>query len=242
MSRSGDLHSEKDWYLEMKANQAIRALERGYIEAFYAADRKKALRAVKNMIPSKATIGLGDSATLDQIGFLDWLHKQRNRQIFDPFALKWDQYGNWEDFRLARFEVQRRAMTADVFLTGVNAVTLDGKLVSLDARGNRVAAMVFGPGKVIFVCGTNKLVVDLNEAIKRVKEYCAPINVKRHYEKHGLEVMADLPCLKTGKCSNCQSQARICRIYTIIDGWAPIYHSPAEEPPSVIIIGESLGI
>jgi L-lactate utilization protein LutB len=64
-----------------------------------------------------------------------------------------------------RNTLRRQASLADVFLTGSNAVTLDGKLVNTDATGNRVSAMIWGPKKTILVAGANKIVQDVDEAL-----------------------------------------------------------------------------
>lgn len=245
MSKEDDLTTEVSWYYEMMAKNAVKALNKKNIEALYVPDSQKAFDELIKRLPKKSSIGLGDSATLQQIGIIQWLNKNKSDyHIYDPFSLEWADFdsNNWEDFRTARFNMQRKALVADIFLTGVNAITIDGKLISMDGHGNRVAAMAFGPGKIIFVCGINKIVSDRTEAENRIKEYCAPINVKRHYEKHNIKALEDLPCLKTGKCHNCNSKARICRILSVIDGWSPVFHSPNEKQPTVILIGETLGI
>lgn len=79
-----------------------------------------------------------------------------------------------------RVERRYKQLTCDVFLTGTNAITLTGELVNRDAFGNRVAAMMFGPKKVIIIAGTNKIVRDIAEADRRIKMFSAPMNVKRY--------------------------------------------------------------
>ena len=100
--------------------------------------------------------------------------------------------------------LRRQAMTADVFLTGSNAVTLDGKLVNVDATGNRVAAMIFGPKKTIVVAGVNKIVHTVGEALDRITaNWAAPQNARR--------LQYDTPCATTGVCNDCRTAGRICK-------------------------------
>jgi hypothetical protein len=87
-------------------------------------------------------------------------------------------------------------------IASTNAITLDGKLVNLDGMGNRVAAMAFGPRKVILVVGMNKVAPDLDSAVARVKHYAAPVNAIRF----GVST----PCVETGLCTDCRSAQRIC--------------------------------
>jgi len=76
--------------------------------------------------------------------------------------------------------VARKAWLADFMIASSNAITLDGKLVNLDGMGNRVAAMAFGPQKVILMVGMNKVAPDLESAMARVKHYPAPVNNIRY--------------------------------------------------------------
>ena len=127
---------------------------------------------------------------------------------------------------------------SDVYLVSSNAVTLDGRLVSTDGRGNRIAPMLFGPRKVIFVVGANKIVRNVDEALNRIKTIAAPLNVKRHVLKHDAQKLAELPCAKSGICTDCNSPISICNKTVIIGG--ETWSQP--ERTYVIIVGEALGI
>ena len=236
-----DVSMETGWYLERLAQKAIKALKNNNFDVEYIASCGEALDKVIERIPTGATIGCGDSVTLHQIGLFDWLHRQKDHEVFDPFSIQACDFPDWTTFRIERFKLQQQALIANVFVTGTNAITLDGKLVNIDGKGNRVAAQIFGPNKVIFVSGANKIVKDVDEAIKRVHEYASPINVKRHVEKHNFPI-EKLPCAITGMCSHCHHEKKQCRIIAIIDGWSPYNHCPIEYQPTIIIVGESLGI
>ena len=100
-------------------------------------------------------------------------------------------------------------------------------LVNLDGTGNRVAAMIFGPKKVILAVGMNKVVTDLEAARERIKRYAAPVNARR--------VGYKTPCAQTGVCSDCSSPQRICNAWSIIEG------QPVPGRIHVVLIGEDLG-
>ena len=239
-----NISTETYWYLERLAQRAVDSLKKNGFDAEYAAEAAEARAKVIGRIPPGSTIGCGDSVTLYQIGFMDWLSEQKGFQIVNPFSIqRWDfPAGDWVKFRTERFRIQQKALVANVFVTGTNAITLDGKLVNIDMHGNRVAPMIFGPNKVVVVAGANKVVRDVDEAMKRIHQYAAPINNKRHMEKHDVAIFENLPCTVTGICTDCRAENRVCRITTIIDGWSPLIHCPIEYQPTVIIVGQSLGI
>jgi hypothetical protein len=115
-----------------------------------------------------------------------------------------------------------------VFLASSNAVTEDGKLYNIDGTGNRVAAMTFGPKKVILVCGINKIVKDIDDAHRRAKERAAPMNARRLNTK--------TPCAETGECADCSSPQRICNVYTAL------VKKPSRTDITVLLVGEPLGL
>ncbi len=239
MLNDADVTEVISWQYETLARKAILSLEKNNIHADYAVDRAEALLKLIEAIPPDATIGIGDSVTLHQIGFYQWLNKQNNRMVFNPFIR------NLETGKLIyspseHFEMLRKALIADVYLTSTNALTLDGKLVSLDGRGNRVAAMLFGPKKVVLVTGANKIVKDLDEAMVRM-ETAAPLNGRRHQIKHGSDKYEKFPCIVNGRCSHCKTNFRMCRKWVIIDGQSLDVMAPQESGIYVIIVGESLG-
>jgi len=232
-----DLSQERRWLYEERARAAINNLQKRNIEAQYATSRAEALSSVLQMIPGSAVVARGDSVTLDQLGVIHELKKRGQNRIIDP--LERDSSGFYvvgESHERRR--MAREAFLSDIFLAGTNAITLDGKLVNIDGWGNRVSAMIFGPDKVIIVAGANKIVKDVDEALSRVREVCAPMNARRHYLKHYRDEFADLPCVRTGRCADCNHDWRICRYLVIIEG-ASIREKGRF---NVIIVGEELGI
>ena len=232
-----DMGQERAWFYEQRTSTAIKNLQKKNVIAQYVPGRKEALAAVLEMIPPGATVAKGDSVTLEQIGILAELKKRQQNRIIDP--LEKDADGLPLDPHSQRHkELTRESFSADIFLTGTNAVTLDGKLVNTDGGGNRVAPMIFGPEKVIFVAGINKIVRDADEALERIHNIAAPINAKRHCLKHQSSQFNDLPCVKTGRCVDCSHEWRICRYTVIIEGCVIVDKGRL----NVVLVGEELGI
>lgn len=209
---------QERWFRELQVERTIKALKKNNFDAGYVPSAAEALKAVFSMIPDGATVGVGGSQTLHQISFFD---EAKNR----PFKLLNPVLGK---VYLEEYTEERRKMAqADVYCASSNAVTEDGKLYNVDASGNRVGAMSFGPKKVILVCGVNKIVRDLEEAERRVREWAAPMNAKR--------LSLKTPCVETGVCADCSSPQRICNIYSVI------VKKPLRNSFTVLLVGEPLG-
>jgi hypothetical protein len=212
--------------MDQQIRELVEKLGENNISACYVRDKQAAYDKVMSMIPEGATVGYGDSLTLRQMGVVAAL--ERGDYVFlNP----WRAGTSVEE----NIRLKKRALTSDVFVTGTNALTLDGKIVNVDGHGNRVAAMLFGPDKVIIVVGVNKIVANLEEALARIRDKAAPLNVKRHPDFDPMP-----PCGVTGECSECSSPWRICNKTVIIERE---YSNNKYEPVmSVIIVGEELGL
>jgi len=212
--------------VEQRIHNLIERLAGNNIPAVYVESGKDAFNKVMSMIPEGSTVGFGDSLTLRQIGVVDAL--ETGSYIFlNP----WKPGTCVEE----NINIKRQALTSDVFLTGTNAVTLDGKIVNVDGHGNRVAGMLFGPNKVIIVIGINKIVENVEQALDRIRNIAAPLNVKRHPNFDPMP-----PCGLTGECTDCSSPWRICNKTVIIESQ---YDNNKFKPViTVIIVGEELGL
>ena len=207
------------WYQELQVERTIVALKKNNFDARFFPKASEALAEVWKMIPEGSTVGYGGSLTLNQIGFIEEAQK-RSVKFLNPFAKGLSpEEGD---------KIRRQILTADFFLSSSNAITEDGKLYNIDATGNRVGPMIYGPKKVILLCGVNKIVKDIDEAQKKVQEWTAPMNVKRLGYKN--------PCGQTGECSDCASPERICNAYVILA------KKPRRTDILVFIIGEFLGL
>lgn len=231
-----DLSPERKWLFRELGEKVVASLQKHHINAWFVPDRTEALPLIMGLIPEGVKVVRGDSVTLDQIGVIPELIKRDRNPVVDPFARLPDGHAvaNWEE----RNRMFREAFTADIFMTGANAVTLDGKIVSTDALGNRVAAVIYGPEKVILAIGANKIVRNLDEAIERVHRVAAPINARRHADRHHNEEFGNLPCARTGICADCSGEWRMCCNTIIVEAaWARV-----KGRMNVVIVGEELGI
>ena len=230
-----NISQEKYSYYQKRAKKVIENLQKRNMNGYFAPNRAEALSIVMDMIPPGAQVARGDSITLEQIGLLTAISKRNENTLIDPFQR--DENGvlpPWED----QLQMIRESFFSDIFITGTNAVTLDGKLVNIDGFGNRVAAMICGPSKVILIAGANKIVKDVEEGLNRIHQYAAPIVAQRHYLKHNGKNLGNLPCAKIGVCVDCKNDYRICNYTVIIDGAWYRYKGRI----NVVLVGEELGI
>ena len=174
---------------DLLAQKIIKGLESRNMSGYYAATKEKALEITLSLIPEGSSVTMGGAMSAHEIGLVDAI-KNGNYSFIDRDKA--------EDKRAAMLA----AYDADVFLSGVNAMTDDGVLVNIDGNANRVSAICQGPKKVVFIVGMNKVCADLDSAMKRARNVAAPINAQRF----GLST----PCAKTGKCMDCKSPDTIC--------------------------------
>lgn len=160
-------------------------------------------------------VSVGGSITLEQIGLLTYLKESDKLNFIDRY--------NCDNVDEALLE----AFTSDVYITSSNALTKSGMLYNVDGRGNRVAALTYGPKKVYVVVGKNKIVDNLEEAIDRVEKVAAIKNAQR--------LNRITPCTQTGICAHCNSDQTICSNYVVTR------RSHIKERIEVLIVEEDLG-
>jgi hypothetical protein len=218
--------------MENQMEKILSSLHARHIHGVYAENRQEANQKILALIPPDATVGIGDSTALRQLGVLQVL-QERGTRILNPFEPKRDHVGV-EDFRSRRAQVIKAATLTDVFLTGSNAITQDGRIVNVDANGNRVAGMFWGHPLSIIVMGRNKIVCDLDEALHRIRTLIAP-NHFRIRDELGARKRRT-PCVATGECNDCRAEDRGCNVFTIIEG------KPASVNLHVFLVNEDLGL
>lgn len=204
-------------FYEGRALKAVKALKKNGFDAFYVPTKDEAARKVLEMVPENASVGVGGSVTIRELGVVEAL-RAKGHTIFDHSQATTPE---------AKMAARKGQLTCDVFLASANALSMDGKLVNIDGTGNRVASMIFGPGHVILVVGANKITGNLQQAMDRAKDIAAPMNAAR--------LKLQTPCLATGRCEGCMSEDRICNVTTIIE------RRPTLTPFTVIVVGEDLG-
>ena len=193
------MDSNLKWVNEQRILRTIEALNKNNMNGYLVNTKEELIEKIKELVKENSTVSCGGSMSLFETGIIDHLRSGRYNFL--------DRYKEG----LSREEITelfKESFFADAYFASSNAVTEDGKLYNVDGNGNRVAAMLFGPEKVILVVGVNKIVKNIDEAVIRNKEISAPTNAKR------LNKMT--PCTKVGYCMDCKSNDKICREFTVI--------------------------
>lgn len=211
-----DEYSNKHY--ELLSETLIKNLKSRNINGYFFSNRNKATEKIFSMINPGDSVSCGGSLTLEQ---LEIHEKLRSMDINFLDRLK---PGISKD---EKNKVQKLSLTSDIFLSGINAITTDGKIYFIDCYGNRVAPVLFGPEKVILITGVNKICPDEDYAVKRMKFYTSPANAVR--------VKRNTPCTKNGVHVDCKIDERICCYNVTID------YSAVKNRINVIIINDQLG-
>ncbi len=210
-------------YWSIRLADVKSSLESNKFQVHIAEDSAAAHRIVmEEILPAcgARSIGWGGSLTVVGTGLFQTLQSRKDLDMIDSL----DKRISVEE----QLERRRKAMLADLFITGTNAITEEGQLVNLDMLGNRVAAITFGPAHVVIIAGRNKIVPDVEEAMFRVKNLAAPANAMRLDKK--------TPCVKTSYCDECKSPDRICNSWTITEKSFP------KGRVKVILVNQDLGL
>lgn len=194
------------------------ALEKNKMKPYFVQSREELYDTIRELIKNDKLITAGGSMTLKESGVTDLLMTEYKEQYLDR------SYGKKRE---EVEEIFRKAFCSDTFFSSTNALTEDGELYNVDGNGNRVSAMIFGPKQVIIVCGVNKIVRDIDEAVRRVETVAAPKNTVR--------LNCATPCVSTGECMHCRSDARICCSYVRLG------QQRVPNRIKVIIVNENLG-
>ena len=204
-------------YYRNAAETVIKNLQKRDMEGYYCDSRDEAVKLALSLMPEGSSIGWGGSVTLTESGLMDAL-AEKNYELIDSSTAT-----NAEENKAIHLKI----FAADYFLMSTNAITLDGELINVDGRSNRVCFLCYGPENVIILAGMNKLVSDVESGIKRVRDVASPKNTVR--------LGRNTPCAKTGKCADCLSPDCICS-QTVITR-----RSHTKGRIKVILIGEELG-
>ncbi len=210
----------------MKIQAVLEALKKNRMDAYFVETKEEVVPLVKELMPKGATVSVGGSMTVKETGVMDLLKSgyyhflDRSREGITP-----------EEVR----KVYEQTFSADGFFSSANAITEQGELFNVDGNANRIAALTFGPKTVIVIAGVNKIVPDLEAAVRRLKTVAAPANTKR--------LNCATYCKETGHCvgleggmtEGCSSPDRICCSYLV--------QGPQRQAGriKVILVNEELG-
>ena len=211
------MEKTKELYYEKRGAQLVKNLKKRHFDAVYCKTKEEALQQALAWIPEGSVVGWGGATSAMQIGLMDAVNAG------NYIAIDRDQCKTAEE----REQAARNCMSADVFLTGANALSLDGEMVNIDGVGNRVGAIIYGPKSVIVIAGMNKVADTLENAISRARTVAAPINQQRFQLNN--------PCTLTGTCADCKSETCICNHIVITRHCRPAGRI------RFVIVGEELG-
>ncbi len=202
---------------ERLAETLIKNLKRRHIEGFYCATGDDAVKKVSELIADGSSVTWGGTMTVRDLGIPDALKRRGTLEVLDRDLVETPE---------EKQAMYLRAFSADVYLTSANAISEDGVIVNIDGNGNRLAAITWGPKKVIFVIGLNKVAQNVEAALARARSTASPINAARFDIK--------TPCQTDGTCHNCNSAESICNYVHFLR------NSPRERHV-VVLVGEELG-
>lgn len=206
----------QEQYKAILSQKIISNLKKRNITGYYCKNKTEALQKALEIIPKGSTIAWGGSQSIKEIGLLDAIRSE-DYTLYDR-----DKAATPAEAK----ELFRQAFSCNYYLSGTNAITLDGELVNIDGNGNRVAAMIYGPDHVLLIVGMNKITKDETSARERIRNYASPLNAIR--------LECNTPCKTTGICQDCLGNTICCQMVTT-------RFSREADRITVILVGENLG-
>ncbi len=209
--------ANKKTFYANQAESIISKLKLRKMEGFYVPTMEDAYEKVLELIgaPSKS-VAYGGSMTIDNSDL-----KAKIKEAGHDLIVR-ENYKTDDEIK----QLKSMMINADTFLMSTNAITLDGELINIDGRGNRVSYLIYGPDQVIVIAGMNKVVKDVDAGIDRTRNMASPANTVR--------LGCDTPCAKTGRCGNCLDYTICCQIVITRSSIVP-------GRIKVILVGEELG-
>lgn len=209
---------QKKMMYDKRGEILVKNLKNRHFEAYYCKTSAEALQKALELIPQGASVGWGGAMSAEQIGLMNAVRSGNYRALDRETCTEQEE----------RERLARECFLADVFLTGANALSLDGQMVSIDGSGNRVAAIVYGPKTVLVIAGMNKVMDTLDDAVRRARTVAAPLNQQRFQLPN--------PCTVTGTCADCKSETCICNQILVTRNCRPAGRI------KFILVGEDLGL
>ena len=202
---------------ERLAKTIIKNLERRHMQGFYCKTAQEAVKKVSELIEDGSSVTWGGTMTVRDLGIPDYLKNRGTLEVLDRDMVETPE---------EKQAMYLRAFSTDVYLSSANAISEDGVIVNIDGNGNRVAAITWGPKKVIFVIGLNKVAQTVESALARARSTASPVNAARFD--------INTPCQMDGICHNCKSPDSICNYVHFLRNSPKGRHL-------VVLVGEDLG-
>ena len=187
------------WVNEKKIEKTINNLKKNNINGYYVKDNDELINLIKDIAKEGEVVSVGGSMSLFESKVIELLRSGRY-EFLDRYKENLTQ----EDIK----EIYRKSFFADTYFASPNAIHDEAIVANVDGNGNRVAAILYGPDKVVLIVGVNKIVKNIEQAVSRNRAISGPANAKR--------LNLSTPCIKTGQCMECNSEDRICCEYTVI--------------------------
>ena len=193
-----------EMYYQKRGEILVKNLKARHFDAWYCNTKEEALAKALELIPESSSVGWGGAMSAQQIGLMAALHAGNYNPI-DRYLCNTPE---------EKAQAMKTAMFADFFLTGANALSLDGQMVNIDGAGNRISAIIYGPKNVLVIAGMNKVMDNLDAAINRARTVAAPMN-KQRFEPN-------TPCAVTGSCADCKVEGCICNHIVVTRHCRPV--------------------
>ena len=145
--------------------------EKHGFELICVPNKEEALRVAMSFVKPQMRIGFGGSTSVKEIGLYEYVTSRKDITLFNQYESGISMEEN--------VERRRQGLLVDLYICSTNALSKNGELINADGSGNRVAAQMFGPKKVLIIAGKNKLVETIEDGFKRIREVAAPKNLER---------------------------------------------------------------
>jgi L-lactate utilization protein LutB len=209
--------------MDLCIDHLIKNWQKRNIAGFFCATKEEAAQKLLEMIPQGCSVGISGSVTLAQLGIVKQLEARGGNTVFNQYLPGISRQEN--------LDIRRKGAAADFFLASANAISQSGELVFFSGWGNRTAG-ISSAANVLLVCGVNKITPNLEEALKRAREYATPLNSKRLSSWN-------TACFQDGICRSqicfAPQYTRMCCQILVIESEA------AADRLKVILVGENLG-
>ena len=252
-----DFSQEKSAFFQVQGQLLKKNFEKRHIPTTLVGGVNEVYDFINQFIidrPYIHDIAFSDGVTLYQLDLFNWVksHFKEGFNINEPLersktghyviygerekGYKNIPYDEWKELSSQWYDNVRKSLLSDLLIISANAITLNGEIISIDGLGNRVSGMIFGPRHVICIVGRNKISTDIDAAMNRIHNYVAPLTYLRHINKH-FSNFNDCPCVKVGKCANCNHDSSACRNVVVIRGQNNIH----KDRIHLLVLDEDLG-